>query len=97
MTQKNSISGYVPGDFSFVKEYQDIFEYDYMVINKMGEIAWNKLKKYDDKSTDYLINIIQSQMYPGHSGLTYKLSMKYLTHIAKYGWYDFVSWYDKLT
>jgi len=79
------------GDFSFVDKYQSVFEYDYRAIDKIGELAWNKLKRFDETSyNNYIVEIINNSLYPGHSSLTYKLSMNNLIHIAKYGWKHFV-------
>ena len=83
------------GDFSFCKEHQHIFEYDYKIVNKMGEIAWKKLKEYNFETMkhDYIMETINNQLYPGHSALTYKLSTSHLKCIAVYGWDHFVNNY----
>lgn len=79
---------YLPGDFSFKQsEYNYIFEYDYRIINKIGVIAWDNLKT--DK-LDCIFDIIQSQLYPGHSARTYRLSLNNLKFIATNGWDNFV-------
>ena len=92
---------YTPGDFSFIKENIDfkfIFEYDFKIINKIGKIAWNKIAKYDETNLkyDYIMNTINNQLYPGHSGLSYRLSLKNLKYIANLGWESFVEKYDSL-
>ena len=79
---------YSPGDFSFVINHKDIFEYDYKVINKMGDIAWNALKNWNDYN--YINHIINENLYPSHTAVTYRLSLTNLIDIAKYGWDDFV-------
>ena len=82
-----------PGDFSFVnkyKEYQGVFEYDYKVVNRMGEVAWKALKNWDDKKPFYLNDIINNNLYPGHSALTYRLSLNNLIFIANHGWENFI-------
>ena len=79
---------YKRGDFSFCSKYQKVFEYDYKIIDKMGDLAWNKLKNPDQ--INYITEIINQQLYPGHTALTYRLSMKYLNCIAVHGWDYFV-------
>ncbi len=81
------------GDFSFCGTYKHVFEYDYKVVNKLGEIAWNKIKTYDFelKRQDYIMDAINEQLYPGHSALTYKMSMENLRCISIHGWESFVN------
>ena len=79
-----------PGDFSFFDKYQIIFEYDYRIIYQMGEIAWNYLKTYEEYKPSYIMEIINSNIYPNHSKETRRLSLNNLVHIAKYGWENFV-------
>ena len=85
---------YNPGDFSFAYRYQNVFEYDYRVIKSMGNIAWNKLKNYDG-NYDYIMDIINSQLYPGHSALSYRLSLDNLVYIACFGWDTFVNDFEQ--
>jgi len=83
---------YREGDFSFLKkhrEYIHVFEYDYKVIDKMGELAWSELRKFDITNT-YITNIINDQLFPGHTAVTYRLSLNNLVYIANNGWEDFV-------
>ena len=79
---------YYPGDFSFVNKYQDIYEYDYKVISKMGEIAWNALRNWD--IDNHVNGFINDQLYPGHTALTYRLSINNLIEISINGWDNFV-------
>ena len=79
-----------PGDFSFVDKYQSIFEYDYRVISRMGDVAWNYLKIHEENKPSYIMDIIKLNIYPAHSKETYCLSLNNLIHIAKYGWEHFV-------
>ena len=79
----------LPGDFSFVIKYKNIFEYDYAVINKMGEIAWDALKSWDTDKPTYINNIINDNLYPGHTAITYRLSLNNLIYIANNGWENF--------
>jgi hypothetical protein len=86
----------IPGDFSFMEEHVFIFEYDYKIINSIGQIAWNKLKDIDNYHNNYVMEIIKSQLYPSHTELTYKLSIDNLIYIAKHGWDKFVDRYKGL-
>jgi hypothetical protein len=87
---------YLPGDFSFMCG-SFILEYDYKVVDKMGEIAWNALKNYDPEninSKNYVLKIVNDQLYPGHTGKTYRKSMEILSYIADFGWTEFIKNYD---
>jgi hypothetical protein len=79
-----------PGDFSFFKNFKEIFEYDFKVVDKIGEIAWNALKNYEPYTKNFVIDTINNQLYPGHTAVTYRLSINNLVFIANYGWDDFV-------
>lgn len=81
-----------PGDFSFFKNFKDIFEYDYKVVDKIGEIAWNALKNYELGTKNFVIETINNQLYPAHTTVTYRLSINNLIFISKYGWECFVEY-----
>jgi hypothetical protein len=87
---------YKPGDFSFVYIHQNIFEYDYSIVDKIGKLAWDKLKRFDEVSyNNYIVEIINNSLYPGHSSKTYKLSIQNLKCIAIHGWDYFVENYEQ--
>ena len=63
--------------------YKHIFDYDYKVVDKIGKIAWNRLKTYNkNPENDHVMNVINNQLYPGHSAVTYRLSLNNLVTIA---------------
>jgi hypothetical protein len=64
-------------------DYKTIFEYDERVIDKMGSIAWNALINWETDTPEWLKTIINDNLYPGHSALTYRLSLNNLLRIAK--------------
>jgi hypothetical protein len=64
-------------------DYKAIFEYDERVIDKMGSIAWNALINWETDTPEWLKTIINDNLYPGHSALTYRLSLNNLLKIAK--------------
>ena len=83
---------HLPGNFGFMSQ-AFIYEYDYRIVDKMGEIAWNALKNYDPENLNhknYVIKIINDQLYPGHTGKTYRTSMEMLVYIAEFGWEEFI-------
>jgi hypothetical protein len=82
----------LPGNFGFMSQ-AFIYEYDYRIVSQMGEIAWNALKNYDTENPDhnnFVIKIINDQLYPGHTGKTYRASMEMLCYIAEFGWEEFI-------
>ena len=85
------MTDFLPGNFSFVTNvtYRNIFEYDYIIINKMGDIAWNALKVWNTDNPNYINNIINDSLYPGHTAITYRLSLNNLIYIANNGWENF--------
>ena len=61
-----------------------ILEYDYRVVDKIGKIAWDRLKRYKtDQKTDYIIEFIKSQLYPAHTAESYRLSLDNLIKISE--------------
>jgi hypothetical protein len=64
-------------------DYTAIFEYDKQVIDKMGTIAWNALINWETDTPEWLKTIINDNLYPGHTGRTYRLSLNNLLKIAK--------------
>ena len=87
----NTDKMYVPGDFSFFSKSESvIFEYDYKIVNKIGDLAWSALKNYKCSPNNYIIEIINLQLYPGHTRLTYISSLENLICIANHGWNCFV-------
>jgi hypothetical protein len=88
-----------PGDFSFIEAevYKKIYEYDYKVVEKLGEIVWNKLKTFDFENPprDFVIEHMNNQLYPGHNAITYKSSLKNLKFISEFGWDQFVKEFKK--
>ena len=90
-TLEPCVTHILPGDFSCIqhhKEIQHIFEYDYRIIDKMGSIAWNALKNWDTNPT-FVTTFINDNLYPGHTAVTYRLSLNNLIFIANYGWDEF--------
>ena len=77
------------GDFSFIPNSK-IYEYDYRVIAKIGDIAWNHLKVYEPGKSDFVIEHILTLLYPAHTAKSVKKSLEYLVFIAKHGWGEFV-------
>ena len=90
-TNKNIKMNFKPGDFSFIKVFKEVFEYDYRVVDKMGDIAWNTLKNWDNTQHTFTKNIINDNLYPGHTALTYRTSLNNLIFIANNGWDEFIS------
>ena len=64
-------------------DYNIILEYDVNVIDKMGAIAWNALINWETDTPEWLKTIINDNLYPGHSAITYRLSLNNLLKIAK--------------
>ena len=64
-------------------DYATIFEYDMNVIDKLGTIAWNALLNWENNTPEWLKTIINDNLYPGHSTLTYRMSLNNLLKIAK--------------
>ena len=91
----------VVGDFSFVKNslLRESLTYDFKEINKIGEDAWEAFRNHDqDESFMYNTNggiwdTIANNMYSGHSGASYGITMRCFEKIAKYGWTNFVNEY----
>jgi len=90
---------FAKGDFSFVddKLMREMLTYDFNAINKIGEKAWDALMNHNsDMSFMYhtrgtIWDEIRDNLYPGHSGASYGVSMRIFEKIAKYGWENFVS------
>ena len=64
-------------------DYTTILEYDVRVIDKMGMLAWNALVNWETDTPEWLKTIINDNLYPGHSAVTYRLSLNNLLKIAK--------------
>ena len=92
---------YSLGDFSFINDklQRQTLEYDFNIINNIPG-AWEAFRNHDeDKSFMYntkngIWNEISNQVYQGHSGASYGLSMRTFEYIAKYGWENFVKKYN---
>ena len=84
----------IPGNFNFLPDH-NIYEYDYRIINKIGNIAWEHLKIYSLENHDFVIEHILTLIYPAHTVKTRKQSLEYLVFIAKYGWDNFVKQFKK--
>ena len=86
------------GDFSFIDDplFRESLTYDFNAINEIGEEAWEAFMNHDpDHSFMYnthgpIWDKIQKNVYPGHSGASYGISMRIFEKIAKYGWEQFV-------
>ena len=83
------MKNYLPGDFSF-KPNSYIFEYDYNIVNKLGDIAWKYLKNHDNTKYNYINEIINTQLCQDHTYKTRQISLSYLKFIAINGWGEFV-------
>jgi Fe-S cluster biosynthesis and repair protein YggX len=94
MTDKYSF-----GDFSFIKDknVRMFLEYDFNVINRIGDKAWKEFRDHDtSKSFIYdtygvFWDMLNKKVYPAHSERTYGLSMRIFEYIAKNNWNKFVS------
>lgn len=64
-------------------DYKVILEYDERVIDKLGSVAWNALINWETGTPEWLKTIINDNLYPGHSAITYRLSLMNLLKIAK--------------
>ena len=100
----DKIKEYVkPGDFSFMITENThqveiywlyILAEDYNNINKIGQEAWNYLKKSDvyilDKNSPPILEKIYEAMSYEHSGNSFFQSLSTMEFIAKIGWAEYV-------
>jgi len=77
------------GDFSFIKNYSDMYKDAYDAINETN--SWNDMIQYPNIS-DNKLNQIHKLMkhYEYHSGVSYSWTMQAMKYIAKNGWDNFV-------
>lgn len=78
-------------DFSFIGDLdvRESLEWDYNIVEKNN--LWEHFKKHDEESV-YIFSseLSEYDWWSGHSGASYAISLRYLEHIAKYGWTSFV-------
>jgi hypothetical protein len=93
---------YYFGDFSFIKDknVRIFLEYDFNVINSIGDKAWKEFRDHDTSksfiydTTGIFWDRLNKKVYPAHSERTYALSMRIFEYIAKNNWNKFV--YDNI-
>jgi hypothetical protein len=78
-------------NFSFIQDpdVREALEWDYNIVEQNN--LWDHFKKNDQENV-YLFSSALSEYdwWGGHSGASYAISLRYIEHIAKYGWSSFV-------
>ena len=88
MNRETDISSYyfAPGDFSYsVNKFEERYlMYDYKVINRIGQSAWDFLKI--GKLSGPMLEQLKSECWEDHTEKTFTKSMNEMKKIAQIGW-----------